>query len=198
MKHIPLLAVAFLSLFLVSSVFAVGPKAGDCDEVIYNYSDDGWHFDNDISIDFDDGDIIFMSEKYDDGEIIITEDYKLYIDGDRIELNDEQQEILVEYYDTFEEIMEHATEIGMKGAAIGVEGAALGISVIGKLIRAALTDYEIEDMERDIEEQAEELEEKAEQLEWDADEIEELAERLEDLQWDLKKETPRLREIEWF
>ena len=165
MKHYTLLAVAILSLFLVSSVYAVGPKAGECNSITYDYDydldGDTWSINNEIMIDIEDGDIIFSSRGYDDGEIVITEDYELYIDGERIVLNDDQQETLEEYYDTFEEIIEQATELGLKGTAIGIEGAALGVSVIGKLIRAALTDYEIEDMEREIEEQAKKLEEKA-------------------------------------
>lgn len=191
-----------LILFLASAVLAVGPKVTSHDQnhdhgvVIRDGS--GAYCGDDMDVDFEDGDIIFTGRHHDDPEVRITEDYELYIDGEKLDLNDRQREIVAEYYDTFEEVIEEATKLGVKGAAIGAQGAALGVSALGKLFKAALTEYELEDMEREIEKEARKIEEKAEKLEWEAEEIEALADKLEELHWDLKRETPRLRDIEWF
>lgn len=157
-------------------------------------------WDDDVSFDLDDGTIII---EYDRGrrhrEIVeITEDYELYIDGDRIDLDADQRALVREFHEQGMEIVDYAKEIGLEGAKIGVEGAKLGMRAIGCLFKLLSPGYDSDDMEYEMERAAEEIEDRAEELEDRAELIEDMAEDLEYIAEDMRDAIPELDRLGWF
>jgi len=157
-------------------------------------------WDEDISFDLDDGTLIITYERdrRDRSIVEFTEDYQLFIDGDEIELNDDQRELVREFYDQSMDIVDYAKEIGWEGAKIGVEGAKLGVRAIGCLFKLLSPNYDSDDMEDEIERAAERIEERAEILEEKAEFIEEMVEDLEDIADDMCDKIPELDRLGWF
>ena len=160
-------------------------------------------FDNDFSIDgirvnIDDG-TITLTNKDDEYETVeFTENYELIVNGDNIDLNQKQQELVEEFYTLSFDLIEEAKKIGLEGAKIGVDGAKLGLSAVANAFRLLSPDYSSEDFERDIERKSEKLEKKAEKLEAKAEKLEVVADHLEDIKGELKQQTPELRDMDWF
>jgi len=153
---------------------------------------------DDVDIDIDDGTIIMTHKGRSRDRVEITANYELYIDGHLIVTDEEQKELLGDYYELTVDLVEFAKEIGYEGAKIGVSGAAIGLRAIGGVFRALLTEYEFEELEDDLDEEAEELEAKAEKLERKAEKLEDIADELADVHDDLRRETPELRDLDWF
>ena len=153
---------------------------------------------DDIDFDVDNGTLIIESDIYEDEYVEISEDYELYVNGRLIELNDDQQELVKEYYDLYFELIDYAKKIGLEGAKIGVHGAKLGLLAMAGVCKLMLASYDGDDLERDLEKEARRLERKAEKLEKKAELIEEMAERLEDLHYEMRDEIPVLEDLGWF
>jgi hypothetical protein len=152
---------------------------------------------NGVDVDFEDGSVIFTETEY--GETVeITEDYELYVNDRLVELDDNQQELVKEYYDLFDQIIEEAKEIGWEGARIGVSGAHLGLKALGGLFKVVFTSYDSDDLERDMEREADKLEARAKVLERKAKVIEDMADDLEELADVMSSEIPELGKLEWF
>ncbi|MFH1893650.1 MAG: DUF2884 family protein, partial [Candidatus Zixiibacteriota bacterium] len=135
----------------------------------------------DIDFDIEDGSIIMTQRGRHKSRIEITEDYKLYVDGELIETTPEQEKLVAEYYTTSKELVEKAKEIGLEGAKIGLIGAGIGLKAVGGVLKAIFTEYEFEDLEAELDDQTEELQERADELEERAEVIEDLAADLEDV-----------------
>jgi len=152
-----------------------------------------------VSIDYHRGSV-FINPKYDDeeGEVEITRDYELYVNGKKVELNDEQQDWVMDYHELVRDIYREAMDIGWEGAKIGVKGAALGLKAVVGVVRLLSPDYDEEDLERDLEYEAEKIEIEAEELEEFAEEIEEMAEDLEYTHKLMRREIKQLDRLRWF
>ena len=151
-----------------------------------------------VNFDLEDGTIVLEHEGRDIETVEITEDYELYVNGDKIELNEHQQELVAEFYESVMDIIDYAKALGWEGARIGAEGAKLGLQAVGGLFKVVFTSYDTDDFERDIEREAEKIEAKAEQLEKKAERIEVMAEDLADLAQEMDEEIPQLDELGWF
>jgi hypothetical protein len=190
-------------LFLISAAYAA---EGDCcDDWDFNHHDNDWHHlsfgrNDDIEMEIDDGDVIITCERrrYKSDEVKITEDYKLYVNGARVDVEDENKELLKKYYNQAIDLHEEAMIIGREGAKIGVEGAKIGAHAVSGVIKLLLLDFDEDEFEREMEDKAERLEEKADKLEERADKLEEMADNLEDMHDDLSRKIPELRELKWF
>jgi len=143
---------------------------------------------------------VFITPEYDneDGEVEITRDYELYVNGRRIRLNKEQEELAADYHETVRSIYKEAVNIGWEGAKIGAEGTALGIKAVVGVFRLLSPDYDEDDLERDLEREAEKLEEKAEDLEEVAEEIEDMTDDLKYAHRKMRGEIKELRQLRWF
>lgn len=153
------------------------------------------HCFKDAEIDIDDETITI----YDDGyKIKITDDYELYVNGEYIETNAEQQKLVEEYHDLIFEIIDRAKDIGKQGAQLGIDGAKIGLKAVVGVFKLLRSDYDTEDLEDELEMEAEELEELAEELEKEAEKLEYLADNLEEVHEELKEEIPELEELDSF
>ena len=119
----------------------------------------------------------------------------MFINGDKVKLDDEQRVLVKDFYDQSMQIGKIAKEMGLEGAKIGAEGAKLGMKAIGGLIKMLLTDYDEEDLDYYLEAESEKIEERAELLEERAEELEDIADELE---YHAEEEIPKLEELDWF
>ena len=150
-----------------------------------------------VDVDIDDGSLILKDKKSAD-EVEITEEYDLIVNGKEISLNDDQQELVKDYYDLYFKIIEYAKHIGLEGARIGVEGAAIGVKAVAGVFKLLRDDYDSEDLEAELEAKSDELEAKAERLEDRAEDIEDMAEELEDLHYKLADNIEALDDLDMF
>jgi hypothetical protein len=201
MKKFLIFSIA--ALFIFTSVYADETSQRfksrrNCGISLNNFHLDNGHHLNNIDIDVDDGIIILEGHGGYDGVIEINENHELFVNGQIVRLDDDQKELIADFYDNFMFVIDEAKVIGLKGAGIGLEGAKLGFSAIGCLFKMLSADYDEEDMEREMEARAELLEEKAELLEEHAEVLEEAAEELEDIFFIMEEEIPEIRELEWY
>ena len=162
---------------------------------------DSWydeHSDH-ISIDMKHGAVVIEHrEGQDRSEVEITEEYELFIDGDLITTDQEQEKLLKEYHTLVVDIHDYAKEIGWEGARIGVDGAKIGLQAGLGVLKMLFTSYDDDDLDRDLDRATAKIEARAEALEDKAEIIEDMADDLEDLTIDLSEAIPELAELEWF
>lgn len=159
--------------------------------------DDNWDFKH-KSIDFDDGTLTIEHED-EDWIVEITDEYDLYVDGERVKVNREQKKLLRRYYRDYEDIEEMAAEIGADAAKIGVAGAKLGVAAVACVAKAFLEDYDCDvDIDIDIDIDEDEIEKMADKLQKKADKIEDKADDLEKTHRKLRKSIPELGDLEDF
>jgi hypothetical protein len=186
-KSLPIIAVALV----LSMVFATGADARRrCRH------DDDRTFKH-LNIDLDEG---TLTIEHDDEywTVEITEDYKLYVNGERVKTDREQKKLLRRYYDDYEDIEDMAEEIGREAAKIGVAGAKLGVNAVACVAKLLLDDYDCEDMEIEIELDEKAIEKMADKLEKKADKIEDMADDLEKTHKKLRKSIPELGDLKDF
>ena len=152
---------------------------------------------DDVKIDIDDDTIILMNKK-DDETVEFTGDYEMFINGENIDLNARQQELVEEFHTLSFDLIEEAKKIGIEGAKLGVDGAALGLTAVANVFKLLSPHYSSEDFDRDMEKKSQKLEKKAEKLEEKAEKLEVIAEYMEDIRDELKELTPELDELDWF
>ena len=192
------LIVLLLTLSVAAAPVSAGIR-GHSNSVIV-IDDDGdrvWR--EETSFDLEDDVLIITHEDNDARTVVeITKAYELYIDGDQVALDDSQQALVGEFYETCLGIYAEAKEIGWEGAKIGVDGAKLGLKAIGCLFKLLSPNYDSDDMERELEREAKKLEIKAEVLEERAEIIEDMADEVEDLAYEMRRKIPELRDLYWF
>ncbi len=162
---------------------------------------DSWYHERSdhISIDMKHGAVVIKHrEGRDRSKVEITEEYNLFIDGEKIETDQEQKKLLGEYHQTVVDIHESAKEIGWEGARIGVDGARIGLQAGLGVLKMLFTSYDEDDLDRDLDRATAKIEARAEALEDKAEIIEDMADDLEDLTIDLSEAIPELAQLEWF
>ncbi|HEX9933562.1 MAG TPA: hypothetical protein VGB38_00075 [bacterium] len=143
------------------------------------------------------GSIIF-TDRWEDGEVEITEENGLIVNGRTVDLDPVQQDLVREYRSQVESVWHDAKKIGMEGAKVGVEGAKLGITAAVNVVRLIAPGYDEDDFDRDMEEAEDRLEARADALEKRADKLEKQVDTLKDLHERLKEAVPELERLEWF
>ena len=208
MKTAILSTIALLMIFSMAP--AAGPDAGedydfdfDNFDIEFDHDFDNCHYfhDNDVNLDVkDNGDVIITCDKrrYKSDEVKITNDYRLYVNGDRVDLNNHQQELVEVFYHKAIALNEETKIIVEEGARIGLEGARIGANAVSGVFQMFLLDFDEDEFEDRIEGRAEDLEEMADKLEEKAEHLEDLADELEDMHDDLDEEISELNELRWF
>ncbi|MEW5924217.1 MAG: hypothetical protein AB1746_09535 [Candidatus Zixiibacteriota bacterium] len=187
----------FLMIFLFGSAMGYDEHKSkyskikdDC--VTYDYHSYGSY-----EVDVEDGTVIITLNDRDADVVEITEDYELFINGDRIKTNDEQKKLLGKFHAKTLVLVEQSKVIGLEGAKIGAKGAGLGLKALGGVFRLLDDEYDTKDLERDLEREAAKLEADAEELELQAEEIEDMADELEEIADDLARSIPELDDLDW-
>ena len=160
-------------------------------------TDDNDRVFNDMSIDLEDGTLVIEHED-EDWIVEITEDYKLYVNGDKIKTDRQQKKLLRSYYRDYEDIEELAEEIGRDATEIGVAGVKLGASAVACVAKLLLEDFDCKDMEIELDIDEKKIEKMAKKIEKKADKIEDLADDLEKTHKKLRRSIPELGDLEDF
>ena len=186
-KFIILLAFAALAISANSGAH----EKGDL-ELIHSFD----YFDGDKrNFDFKDGSVIIT---YGDENVVeIDENYRLYINRDRVKTDRAQDELLERYHKAAVILIEQAKDIGMEGKAIGIRGVKIGIKAIAKIAKLLSPYYDAEDLEAEIKAEAKGMEKQAEKLEKIAEKIEKNAEEMEKTYARLVDLTPELEDVVW-
>ena len=152
-----------------------------------------------ISIDMKHGAVVIKHrEGRERSKVEITEGYELFVDGELVATDQEQEKLLKEYHTLVVDIHDYAKEIGWEGARIGVDGAKIGLLAGLGVLKMLFTGYDADDLDRDLDRATAKIEKRAEALEDKAEIIEDMAGDLEDLTFDLSAAIPELSELEWF
>ncbi len=191
MKVIAVYVLAGLLIF-------AGASSADCVYQVHGVSVHNGGAFEDMSFDLEDGSIIMTRSGRRVETVEVTENYELYVNGDRVKLDTDQQKLVQEFYYQGMEIVEYAKELGWEGARIGVSGAKLGLKAVGNVFRLLFTGYDTDDFEREMERAAAKIEARAERLEEKAEKVEDMVEDLEDTAWEMDRKIPELRELDWF
>jgi hypothetical protein len=184
--------MAFLAM-LVSPVSADPHQ--DCEFFLGDLNK--WHMDG-VKYEIEDGSLFISHRGLRHDRVEITEDGRLYINDESVELDRKQQRLVATYYDLTMDIVSQAKNLGHEGARVGMEGAKLGLKAVGGVFKMMLTSYDGDDLDRDMEWEAEKLEKKAKRLEEKAEDIEELAEDLERIVEEMNETIPEIGELDWF
>ncbi len=179
-------AVVFLSL---SPAMAAGDLCGDNFKINKRICYIG-----DYDLDIDGGDVYLYPNRHHRDEIRITDDYRLFVNGHEIDLDDEDRELVEEIHNLVLDIEKQAYSIGKEGAKLGAAGAKIGIQAVAGVFKLLRFDYDSDDLEKEMEIKAEKLEAQAERLEEQAEELEYMADELETLADRLERDIPELRD----
>lgn len=159
--------------------------------------DDNLFRGDDVSVDFEDGSIIFTDQESNE-TVEITERADLVVNGQVVRLSRGQRALVKDYYVTFDAIVEDAKSIGLQGAKVGARGAALGLKAAVGVLLLLSPNYDGDDLEKDLEEDQEKLERVASKLEKRAERLEKRADKLERLHEGLRDNIDELNELGWF
>lgn len=186
-----LLSILLILLFMIPPASAAPP---DCS--ISSWFRDGICVFEDVTVRMDDGTLVMEHDDPRCTVVEITDEYDLYIDGKRIDINDHQRKLVEAYYNLVIEVVDDAIGIGVSAAAVGLGGAGIGLGVVGKLFKLILPWYGFDDFENELREETRKIKILAEKLEIHARELEEKAEQAEDVYRVLIRSIPELQERE--
>ncbi len=178
-----LIFVLFIGLFLAAPLSA-------CDDGIHFNFGDGHpkiEVSDSVYVYFHHSDLFIESEK-DDKEIIISNDYRLYIDNELIKTNKKEKQLVQEYYELADYTFDQVIEICDEAGEIGIEGAALGAKAVARVFKLILPGFDSDDLEREIEDESKEIEKKAKKLEEKGGKLESVVEHLKECHEQLFKE----------
>lgn len=153
---------------------------------------------DDITVRLRKGNITFVNHDEDHSSVEITKYYELFVNDEEVELDNDQQELVKQFYLQTITIKKYAKKIGIEGAKIGLDGAMLGLKAIGCVFKLLSPDYDTDDLEDEIESAADDIEDKADRLERKAEKIEDLVYELEDYADEMAYNIPELDELGWF
>ena len=190
-----LMVLFVASMLVVSGSAAAYDRDAECDS---HHRDRDFLRHCDVDWDEEEGLLTITNEDDDDEMVQISRKYVLTVNGERIELERRQKELVKDYYGHFKKLHEMAEEIGEEGAKLGAEGAKIAAVAMKRLCSLFGDDEDAEEFEEEIEREAEKIEAKAKKLEAKAEKLEEIADDLEDLHHDLKKAIPEIDALDWF
>jgi hypothetical protein len=158
------------------------------------------HFDihDRANISLSHGSILIEERDGHDGEVEITKECRLFLNGDEVDLDGGQRDLVREYHDRAESAWSEIKEIAMDGVEVGLEGASFGLKTVGGVFHMILPDYDSDDFERDMEAAESKLEAKAQKLDDRADRLDGRMDDLKNLHERLKSAVPELQELDWF
>lgn len=180
---------AVVFLLTLSPAFAAGDRCSDNFKINKRICCIG-----DYYLDIDGGDVYLYPDRHHHDEIRITDDFRLFVNGHEIDLDNEDRELVEKIHNLALDIEKQAYLIGKEGAKLGAAGAKIGIQAVAGVFKLLRFDYDSDDLEQEMEIKAEMLEAQAEILEEEAEELEDMADELEMLADRLERDIPELRD----
>jgi len=150
---------------------------------------------------FEDGNLLICDRRSDDVLFEITEDYELVVEGKITELDWGQEELVEDYYRSFNRVFKKRDEIISKGVEVGIKGAQLGMKAVSGVFVLIASGFD-EDAEREFED---EMEREAEKIEMRAEDLEKIANELEyqiyvinDIEGEMRREINQLDDFDLY
>jgi gas vesicle protein len=189
------LVAVIASLLVFSSLSIAHDRKDDCDG---HHRDEGFLHDCDVDWNEEDGTLIISNEADEDEVVEITKGHKLFVNGERVEIDREQKKLVSGYYKNMKKLHDLAEEIGAEGAKLGEKGGKIAEVALKNICKLLGDKEDSEEFEAEIEREAEKLEAEAEKLEEKAAVLEDVVEDLEDLHYEMKDAVPALKGLDWF
>ena len=158
------------------------------------------HKDHVITMDFvdvsvDGADLIMHCKNDEDTEVVIKEDYSLWVGNEQVSLTPSEEKLVMDYYNATFSLIQDALRIARKGVRLGLKGAKIGLSAAFNAIVAAVMGEDEDSIEARVEEKTSQIEEEANRLEREANGIEERADEVEELLKKMFRTIPALQKL---
>ncbi len=158
------------------------------------------HKDHVITMDFvdvsvDGADLIMHCKNDEDTEVVIKEDYSLWVGNEQVSLTPSEEKLVMDFYNATFSLIQDALRIARKGVRLGLKGAKIGLSAAFNAIVAAVMGEDEDSIEARVEEKTSQIEEEANRLEREANGIEERADEVEELLKKMFRTIPALQKL---
>ncbi len=158
------------------------------------------HKDHVITMDFvdvsvDGADLIMHCKNDEDTEVVIKEDYSLWVGDEQVSLTPSEEKLVMDFYNATFSLIQDALRIARKGVRLGLKGAKIGLSAAFNAIVAAVMGEDEDSIEARVEEKTSQIEEEANRLEREANGIEERADEVEELLKKMFRTIPALQKL---
>ena len=156
------------------------------------------HLDEGFAVAWDGDTLLLRPEAGARGQVAITPEGTLRINGDAVTLDRGQRRLLQDFYGQYVAIEEDAAALGAEGAKLGVASAALAARALTRVVRLTRDDYDEQDLEREMEAEGAHLEREGAALEKRGEALEVLADELGARADGLRARIPELAALDWF
>ncbi len=158
------------------------------------------HKDHVITMDFvdvsvDGADLVMHCKNDEDTEVVIKEDYSLWVGDEQVSLTPSEEKLVMDFYNATFSLIQDALRIARKGVRLGLKGAKIGLSAAFNAIVAAVMGEDEDSIEARVEEKTSQIEEEANRLEREANGIEERADEVEELLKKMFRTIPALQKL---
>ncbi len=158
------------------------------------------HKDHVITMDFvdvsvDGADLIMHCKNDEDTEVVIKEDYSLWVGDEQVSLTPSEEKLVMDFYNATFSLIQDALRIARKGVRLGLKGAKIGLSAAFNAIVAAVMGEDEDSIEARVEQKTSQIEEEANRLEREANGIEERADEVEELLKKMFRTIPALQKL---
>ena len=158
------------------------------------------HKDHVLTVDFvdvsvDGADLIMHCKNDEDTEVVIKEDYSLWVGNEQVSLTPSEEKLVMDFYNATFSLIQDALRIARKGVRLGLKGAKIGLSAAFNAIVAAVMGEDEDSIEARVEEKTSQIEEEANRLEREANGIEERADEVEELMKKMFRTIPALQKL---
>ena len=150
---------------------------------------------------FEDNSLIVCDRNTDEYKLEITEDFELFVRGKKVDVSNQQRNLLEKYYMAQYNLFSSRNIIGTKGIEIGVQSAGLAIKAVGGafvLIANGFDEEAEEEFNDKMEYEAKQIEQKADEIEKEADEFEYQIDVANEVEWKIKREISELDDIDLY
>ncbi len=148
-----------------------------------------------VDVSVDGGDLVMHCKNDEDTEVVIKEDYSLWVGDEQVSLTPSEEKLVMDFYNATFSLIQDALRIARKGVRLGLKGAKIGLSAAFNAIVAAVMGEDEDSIEARVEQKTSQIEEEANRLEREANGIEERADEVEELLKKMFRTIPALQKL---
>ena len=192
MKTFSILCALVLGVMLLAPIGLAARVQADC-----QIGDQKMFRDENVDVNLDHGSIIF---KHKDGDetVEITKGYALIVNGNELRLHRDQRNLVKDYYESFQAVIEDAKTLALAGVKLGAKGAAMGIVAACRALCGVDSENDRDHHDSSIDRETEKLNAEGAKIEKRAERLKRKAETLEKLHDRLRRNVTELDELGWF